>query len=70
MSKVSNEISKRSAASDKPILLALLSRYNMQSQFSFVATCIFVDAPYPNNHRVWKPTAEGYIIYKHLIMEA
>ena len=67
MSKVKAEINKRSKASDKPILLTLLSKYNMRSQFMFVAGCTFVDAPYPNNHRIWKPTEEGYILYKELI---
>lgn len=67
MSKVRAEINKRSTKEDKPILLALLSKYNMQSAFSFVAYCTFVDAPYPNNHRIWKPTTEGYILYRELI---
>ncbi len=67
MSKVREEINKRSAPDDKPILLALLNKYRYQSEFSFVATCTFVKAPYPNNHRIWKPTAEGYVIYNELI---
>lgn len=69
MSKLRNEINKRSAPKDRPILLALLSKYRYQSEFSFVATCTFVDAPYPNNHRIWQPTKEGYVIYNYLIKE-
>ena len=63
--KVRKEIERYAAEEDKPILLWLLSRYSLASQWKFVAKSSFDrygSYSYQVN-RVWKPTTEGYILY-------
>lgn len=66
---VKKEIEQFASDGDKLILLGLFDKYHMKSQWSFVATCKFQSYgkfSYQVN-RVWSPTEEGKIIYKHLI---
>jgi len=66
--KVRDEINKFSREEDKPILLWLLDRYHMASQWQFVAECKFTKygpASY-QARRVWMPSDEGIILYKHM----
>ena len=66
--KVRDEINKFSREEDKPILLWLLARYSLESQFKFVAYCKkerYGNLSYEVN-RVWYPTEEGIVLYNHL----
>ena len=64
-SKVRDEINKYAATEDKEILLWLLSRYHMASDFNFVAKCKF-EGRYPQTKRIWYPTEEGRILFNQL----
>ncbi len=64
---VIKEIQQFANDADKPILLWLISKYNMQSQWQFVATCThekYGRFSYQTN-RIWKPTKEGRILYDY-----
>lgn len=66
---VKREIKKFSAPEDKKILLGLFERYHWESQWRFVAKCRlerYGKLSFQTN-RVWFPTEEGKILYKHLI---
>ena len=59
---VRDEINRHAAESDREVLLFLLDRYHMASQWNFIASCTW-DKSTPHFHRVWKPTQEGFILY-------
>ena len=64
---VLNEINKFADKADKPALRWLFSRYHWASQWDFVADCTFKrygTRSYEVN-RVWRPTEEGRILYRH-----
>lgn len=63
--RVRDEISKYSALEDRAILLWLLDKYPMESQWRFVASCTHRRyGPYSFQvDRVWAPTQEGRILY-------
>ena len=65
--KVRADILKYSAIDDRPVLLWLLDRYPLASQWRFVASCRmerFGVLSYEVN-RVWSPTPEGRVLFKH-----
>lgn len=63
---IREDINKFSDKNDKTILNWLLDKYNMSSQFNFVAKCTHIRYGYRSyeTNRCWKPTEEGYILYK------
>ena len=64
---VRNEITKYADEINKPILSLLFDKYHLESQWLFVARCKFkrYGALSYQSHRVWYPTNEGVILYKH-----
>jgi len=68
--KVRKEIELYADDADKTVLLALFDRYHWSNQWSFVAYCEFVKKENTKwgSVKVWKPTEEGRILYKHLIL--
>ena len=64
-----SEIEKFSSEEDKPILLALLKKYHMESGWKLVAKSRFKRYGKPSYqvNRVWFPTPEGIAIYNQLI---
>jgi hypothetical protein len=66
--KVREEIEKYAAESDKPVLLWLLDRYHMESEWKFVARCALgaIDKYGMLNfqaNRVWAPTPAGSTLF-------
>lgn len=64
---VRDEINRFADDSHKDALNWLLSKYHMQSQWSFVARCThksYGNYSYQTN-RVWTPTDEGWVLYKN-----
>lgn len=68
--KVRNEINRFASKENKPVLLWLLSKYSLQSQWNFVANCKLdrYGTQFGQVNRVWEPTNEGLILYKHHLM--
>ena len=66
---VKNEIEKFAKEEDKPILLGLFSKYHMSDEWHFVANVKFESYGKLSiqSNRIWSPTEEGRILYKHLI---
>lgn len=67
MGKLTDAIEKYANEEDKPALLWLASRYSWSSQWPFVARCAlerYGSLSY-QVHRVWSPTNEGRLLYKH-----
>jgi len=65
--KVRDEINKFAAESDKPALTWLFNRYHWDWQWRFVASCTherYGVYSYQTN-RVWAPTEEGWVLYRH-----
>ena len=64
---VRDDINKHAKEEDKEILLWLLAKYHWSSEWSFVAQCSFKRYGEQSfkMHRVWSPTTEGRLIYKH-----
>lgn len=63
--KVRDEIEKFAGEDDKPILRWLFERYHMESQWQFVARCMwqrYGTQSYMVN-RVWVPSAAGYQLF-------
>lgn len=65
--KVRDEIKKFASKENKPVLLWLLSKYSLESQWRFVANCKFdrYGTQSCQVNRIWEPTNEGLILYKH-----
>jgi hypothetical protein len=62
---VRDEINKYSSKKDRDMLLWLLGRYSLASQWRFVAKCThkrYGRMSYQTN-RVWTPTEEGKALY-------
>jgi hypothetical protein len=70
---VLKEIEDHADEADKPVLRGLFKRYHMESQWRFVANMRW--KPTDMNYsvsvvRVWFPTEEGRVLWKHLIQPA
>lgn len=64
---VRDDIERHASEDDKPILLWLLGRYSLESQWRFVAAMKrkrYGVYSY-HVHRVWSPTREGRILYEN-----
>lgn len=64
--KVREEINKFASEEDKPVLLWLLDKFHMASEWGVKLFCTFLkygNYSYQSN-RVWHPTATGLSIYK------
>ena len=64
---VLDEINKFADEADKPALRWLFGRYHWASQWRFVAQCThqrYGEFSYQTN-RVWRPTDEGRVLYRH-----
>lgn len=71
MNKIRKEIDKYAKDSNKNILHKLFDNYSRESQWRFVAYCTFErygKLSYQVN-RIWHPTKEGIVLYKHLLLE-
>lgn len=69
MNDVREEIKQFAADEDKEILLGLFTKYHWSSDWRFVANVRhknYGKLSY-ETHRIWYPTNEGRILFKHLI---
>lgn len=64
---VISDIKNFSLENEKPALLWLFSKYHLQSQWHFVAKVRHERYGYRSyeTNRVWSPTEEGWILFRH-----
>ena len=64
---IKDEIKQFSEPDDQPILLWLFDKYHWESQWTFVAECIFIKygAMSYETNRIWRPKEDGRILYYH-----